>query len=71
VLGDGSQELTLRLAANQSCVDTAARLQGLAPASRTVSMGNQGLAALIGEELRIRARDRAFERAAAASTRFV
>jgi glucose-6-phosphate dehydrogenase assembly protein OpcA len=70
-LGDGSQELTLRLAANRSCVDTAARLQGLAPASRTVSMGNQGLAALIGEELRIRARDLAFERAAAASKRFV
>jgi hypothetical protein len=34
-------------------------------------MGNQGLAALIGEELRIRARDLAFERAAAASKRFV
>ncbi len=71
VLGDGSRQLTLRLAANHSCVDTAARLQGVAPISRTVSMGNQGLAALIGEELRIRARDLAFERAAAASKRFV
>jgi glucose-6-phosphate dehydrogenase assembly protein OpcA len=71
VLGDGSQELTLRLAANRTCVDTAARLQGLAAASRTVSIGNQSLAALIGEELRIRARDLAFERAASASKGFV
>jgi len=31
-----------------------------------VSLGNQGLAALIGEELRIRSRDLAFERAVAA-----
>jgi glucose-6-phosphate dehydrogenase assembly protein OpcA len=71
VLGDGSQELALRLAATHTCVDTAARLQGVASASRTVSMGDQGLAALIGEELRIRARDLAFERAAAASKGFV
>jgi glucose-6-phosphate dehydrogenase assembly protein OpcA len=71
-LGGGSQqELTLRLAANRTCVDTAARLQGRAPAARTVSMGNQDLAALIGEELRMRARDLAFERAAAASKGFV
>jgi hypothetical protein len=32
-----------------------------------VSLGNQQLAALLGEELRIRARDMAFERAVAAS----
>jgi glucose-6-phosphate dehydrogenase assembly protein OpcA len=71
VLGDGSQELTLRLADNHTCVETAARVNGLAPTSRTVSMGNQGLAALVGEELRIRARDLAFERAVAASKDFV
>lgn len=71
VLGDGSQELTLRLADNHTCVETAARVNGLAPTSRTVSMGNQGLAALVGEELRIRARDLAFERAVAASKGFV
>jgi glucose-6-phosphate dehydrogenase assembly protein OpcA len=69
-LGDGSQELTLRLADNHTCVETAARVNGLAPTSRTVSMGNQGLAALVGEELRIRARDLAFERAVAASKGF-
>jgi glucose-6-phosphate dehydrogenase assembly protein OpcA len=66
-LGDGSQELTLRLASARGCVETAARVCGADLASRTVSVGDQGLAALIGEELRIRARDLAFERAVAAS----
>jgi glucose-6-phosphate dehydrogenase assembly protein OpcA len=70
LLGDGSQELTLRLAENRTCVATAARVNGLAPTSRTVSMGNQDLAALVGEELRIRARDLAFERAVTASRGF-
>jgi glucose-6-phosphate dehydrogenase assembly protein OpcA len=69
-LGDGSQELTLRLADNHTCVETAARINGRAPTSRIVSMGNQGLAALVGEELRIRARDLAFERAVAAAKEF-
>jgi hypothetical protein len=45
-------------------------VDGLAPTSRTVSMGNQDLAALMGEELRIRARDLAFERAVMASRGF-
>ena len=71
VLGDGTQELTLRLAANQTCVESAALVHGLAPASRIVSLGDQGLAALLREELRIRSRDLAFERAVAASKGFV
>jgi glucose-6-phosphate dehydrogenase assembly protein OpcA len=71
VLGDGSQELTLRLASSHTCVEAAARVNGFTPTSRTVSMGGQGLTALIGEELRIRARDLAFERAVAASKGFV
>jgi hypothetical protein len=71
VLGDGTQELTLRLAANQTCVESAAVVHGLAPASRIVSLGDQGLAALLREELRIRSRDLAFERAVAASKGFV
>jgi glucose-6-phosphate dehydrogenase assembly protein OpcA len=70
-LGDGGQELTLRLADNHSCVETTVRLRGLAPATRTVSLGDQGLAALVGEELRIRAHDLAFERAVAALKGFV
>ena len=71
VLGDGTQELTLRLAADRTCVESAARVHALAPASRIVSLGGQGLAALLGEELRIRSRDLAFERAVAASKGFV
>jgi glucose-6-phosphate dehydrogenase assembly protein OpcA len=66
-LGDGSQELWLRLVLTRTCVETAARVNGVDAASRIVSLGDQGLAALIGEELRIRARDMAFERAVAAS----
>ncbi len=66
-LGDGSQELSLRLASTRTCVETAARVSGVDAASRIVSLGDQGLAAMIGEELRIRARDLAFERAVAAS----
>jgi glucose-6-phosphate dehydrogenase assembly protein OpcA len=71
VLGDDTQELMLRLAANHTCVESAARVHGFAPASRIVSLGDQGLAALLGEELRIRSRDLAFERAVAASKGFV
>jgi hypothetical protein len=71
MLGDGSQELTLKLADNHTCVETSAHVTGLAATSRTVSMGNQELPALLGEELRIRARDLAFERAVAASKGFV
>jgi glucose-6-phosphate dehydrogenase assembly protein OpcA len=67
VLGDGAQELTLRLESSRTCVEAAARVSGLAGASRIVSLGDQRLAAFIGEELRIRARDLAFERAVAAS----
>jgi glucose-6-phosphate dehydrogenase assembly protein OpcA len=64
-LGDGSQELWLRLVLTRTCVETGARVNGVDAVSRTVSLGDQGLAALIGEELRIRSRDLAFERAVA------
>ncbi len=70
-LGDGEQELSLGLASNGTCVETAIRVQGHTEASRIVSLGNQGLAALIGEELRIRSRDPGFERALAAAARLV
>jgi glucose-6-phosphate dehydrogenase assembly protein OpcA len=65
-LADGTRELVLSLAPSGTCVQTAARVEGHAGASRTVSLGEQGLAALISEELRIRSRDLAFERALAA-----
>jgi glucose-6-phosphate dehydrogenase assembly protein OpcA len=65
-LGDGEQELTLRTASNGTCIETAARVRGHAGyVSRIVSFGDQGLSALIAEELRIRSRDLAFERAVA------
>jgi glucose-6-phosphate dehydrogenase assembly protein OpcA len=66
ILG-GDQELVLRVAPSRTCVETAARVSNLPSTSRIVSLGDQGLAALLGEELRIRARDVAFERALAAS----
>ena len=66
VLG-GDQELVLRAVPNRSCVEAAARVRDLPSTSRIVSLGDQGLAALLGEELRIRARDVAFERAVVAS----
>ncbi|MEO8074777.1 MAG: glucose-6-phosphate dehydrogenase assembly protein OpcA [Acidobacteriota bacterium] len=65
-LGGGDQQLTLRLGPQRTCIETTAQVHGYAAASRTVSLGDQGLAALIGEELRIRSRDLAFERAVAA-----
>ncbi len=67
LLGDGSCQLMLRMAANRTCVQTAAEVANLPSTSRTVSLGDQQLSALLGEELRIRARDLAFERAVAAS----
>ncbi|MFL6279040.1 MAG: OpcA/G6PD domain-containing protein [Vicinamibacterales bacterium] len=66
VLG-GGQELVLRMAPSRTCVVTSAQVRNLSSTSRTVSLGGQDLCALLGEELRIRARDVAFERAVAAS----
>jgi glucose-6-phosphate dehydrogenase assembly protein OpcA len=65
-LGEGDQQLTLHLAPSRSCISAAAAVTGHAGASRTVSLGDQSLVALIGDELRIRSRDMAFERALAA-----
>lgn len=64
-LSNGAQELLLALAPSGTCVETAAHVQGHAGASRIVALGDHSLAALVAEELRIRARDRAFERALA------
>ena len=63
----GAQELVLRTAGGHTCVETSARVKDLASSSRIVSLGDQQLATLLGEELRIRARDVAFERAVVAS----
>lgn len=62
-LSTGGQQLLLALAPSGTCVETAAHVDGHAGASRTVSLGDQSLSALMAEELRIRSRDLAFERA--------
>lgn len=63
-LGDnGQQELVLRLAASHACIDASASVPGHPGATRTISVGDQSLAGLIAEELRVRSRDLAFERA--------
>ena len=63
--GDAQQALTLRLVPGGGCVETSVRVRGHAGASRVVSLGDQRLVALLGEELRIRSRDLAFEKAVA------
>jgi glucose-6-phosphate dehydrogenase assembly protein OpcA len=61
-LTGGSLDLHLRLAKSRTCVESAARV-GQTGASRVVWLGDESLTALLSEELRIRSRDQAFERA--------
>jgi glucose-6-phosphate dehydrogenase assembly protein OpcA len=62
-LGDREQELVIRTAAQRSCLETSVSVRGHRSASRLVSLTDQTLTGLISEELRIRARDTAFEKA--------
>jgi glucose-6-phosphate dehydrogenase assembly protein OpcA len=65
-LGGPEATLSLRLLSNRTCIET--RADGIGRAvSRVVPLGDQGTTALLGEELRIRARDVAFEAAATAA----
>jgi len=64
-LGDHQQELVVRLAGHRTCLETQVSVKGHRSASRLVSLEDQTLAGLLTEELRIRARDAAFERALA------
>jgi glucose-6-phosphate dehydrogenase assembly protein OpcA len=64
-LSDDGQELALSLVPRGTCVKSAAHIQGHGRASRTVWLGDQSLAALIAEEVRIRSHDNAFEKAVA------
>jgi hypothetical protein len=61
-LGDGYQELVLCLA-GRTCLETSVAVRGHRGVSRVVSLGDERLTTLIDDELRIRARDAAFERA--------
>lgn len=60
--GDGTR-LSLRLLPDSSCLDANARVHDRVLASSVFSLGNQRLPALLSEELRVRSRDVAFERA--------
>jgi glucose-6-phosphate dehydrogenase assembly protein OpcA len=66
-LGNDRNGLLLRLRPNRTCVETVAHVDGRTAASRVVSVRQQGLASLIREELRVRSRDLAFERAVTAA----
>jgi glucose-6-phosphate dehydrogenase assembly protein OpcA len=61
--GDSEQQLTLQVAGRGGCVTTLAAVEGHQGHRRTVSLADERLQTLISEELRIRARDRAFEAA--------
>ena len=62
-LGNGEQALSITYAADAACLETLVSVHGHRSASRVVSLVNLNLAALMTEELRIRARDVALERA--------
>jgi glucose-6-phosphate dehydrogenase assembly protein OpcA len=56
-------ELTLQVLPDSTCLSAEGRVAGDLIASRVVSLGNQSLSTLLAEELRVRSRDIAFERA--------
>ena len=62
-LGDREQELVIRMAAQKTCLETSVSVRGHRSSSRLVSVRDQSLTGLLTEELRIRARDVAFEKA--------
>jgi glucose-6-phosphate dehydrogenase assembly protein OpcA len=67
-LGDENhRSLTLRLGRSKHCVHTAMAIDGEHKSLRIASLGDQRLPALMADELQIRARDTAFERAMAAA----
>ena len=64
--GEGMR-LSLRVLPSDVCIETVVTMAEAAPAARVVAMGDSGLAALMGQELRVRSRDKAFEDAIAAA----
>lgn len=66
-LSEGAVTLALHLLDDDTCIETIVSLPGTPPCSRVVSAGDQRLAALLREELRVRSRDVAFEDAVAAA----
>jgi glucose-6-phosphate dehydrogenase assembly protein OpcA len=66
-MSDGRVEIVLRVGESRSCLGASVRGTAAGDVSRVVPLGDRGLKALISEELRVRARDAAFERALAAA----
>jgi glucose-6-phosphate dehydrogenase assembly protein OpcA len=62
-LTNANEELMIELGRSRTCVLTSAEVTGHSAVVRMVSLGDQSDAALLMEELRIRARDLAFEQA--------
>ena len=62
-LGNGEQSLAIKVARGLTCVETSVAVRGHRGASRVVSLVSLDRTALMTEELRIRARDLALERA--------
>ena len=60
-LTSAKHRLELRLTAAGTCVQSCVEGEGASASTRTVSLGDQSLAALLEEEMRIRARDAGFE----------
>jgi len=63
VLEGGRTQLAVRLHPAEPCLCAEARVDNQLLASRMISLGTQGLKELLAEELRVRSRDLAFERA--------
>ena len=61
-----SCRIELCILPNSTCLSTEGQVGSDLVASRVVSLGNQTLSTLLAEELRVRARDIAFERAVSA-----
>ena len=62
-----SCRIELCILPNSTCLSTEGKVGSDLVASRVVSLGNQTLSTLLAEELRVRARDIAFERAVSAA----
>lgn len=65
-LNGAGHAIRLELSRSLSCVETSISRPGQAVVTRVVPLGDQSLGALLTEELRVRSRDEAFERAVAA-----
>jgi glucose-6-phosphate dehydrogenase assembly protein OpcA len=62
-LGGRGSELTLRLIADGACLESLVKCGDAPATSHVVPLGDQSLAGLLAEELRVRSRDLAFEAA--------